>query len=122
MGEMNLTSMMDLTFLLLIAFIITYPTLEQGISVKLPRASAANVNESKSLSLTIAKDGRIYLDKAQISLDGLATALSDAVASDPNTALLLRGDEDLPYGRMVEVLKVAKKSNVVRMALVTEAE
>lgn len=117
-----MTPLIDLTFLLLIAFIITYPTLEQGISVKLPRASAANVNESKSMSLTIAKDGRIYLDKAQISLDGLATALSDAVASDPNTALLLRGDEDLPYGRMVEVLKVAKKSNVVRMALVTEAE
>lgn len=117
-----MTPLIDLTFLLLIAFIITYPTLEQGISVKLPRASAANISESKPMSLTIAKDGRIYLDKAQISLESLETTLSDAVASDPNTALLLRGDEDLPYGRMVEVLKVAKKSNVVRMALVTEAE
>ena len=121
-SNVDMTPLIDLTFLLLIAFIITYPSLEQGISVKLPRASAAKLDEPKSISLSIAQDGRIYLDKTQVTLEELEPALVSAIREDPDTALLLRGDEDLPYGRMVEVLRIAKKSNVARMALVTEAE
>lgn len=121
-SNIDMTPLIDLTFLLLIAFIITYPTLEQGISVKLPRASAAKLDDSKSIALSITQDGTIYLDKAPLTIDELEPALASAVREDPNVALLLRGDEELPYGRMVEVLRVAKRTNIARMALVTEAE
>ena len=121
-GTIDMTPLIDLTFLLLIAFIITYPALEQGIHVKLPRGEATRLDEPKSIALTVDRDGRIYLDKAPVGREDLESRLSDAVRENPDVALLIRGDEDLAYGRVVEVLRAAKKSNVARMALVTEAE
>ncbi|MGI6495741.1 MAG: ExbD/TolR family protein [Kiritimatiellia bacterium] len=117
-----MTPIIDLTFLLLIAFIVTYPSLEQAIKVKLPRGSASRIDEAKSISVTLDHEGRVYLDSVPVGYDELEARFADAIRENPDVALLIRGDEDLAYGRIVEVLRIAKNSNIVRMALVTEAE
>ncbi len=117
-----MTSLMDLSFLLLITFIISYPTLEQGINVKLPRGTADAIEHLKSQTLAIDAQGGIFLNNRRIGLDALEGELAVIVAKEPQTAVLVRGDERLDYGQVVKVLRVLHKARVTRMALVTEPE
>ena len=79
---MNLTAMSDLTFLLLITFIITFPMIEQGIPVKLPKGKSRQMDaQKKTSSVTVDEEGRVYLGDALVDYDGLAREL----AARPNT-------------------------------------
>ena len=121
MGEMNLTSMMDLTFLLLITFIITFPLIEQGLPVNLPKANAKHLDSKEhSVSITIKPDGSIFLDENPIALESLSAALSARLAIDPDTFVFIRGDEAVPYGRVVDVMKTVHSLDITRMTLVTQ--
>jgi biopolymer transport protein ExbD len=120
LSEIQMTSLMDLSFLLLITFIITYPTLEQGINVKLPRGQAARIDQVKSQNVTIDPRGQVFLNNRAITLAELEQRLTELVTQDPQTAVLVRGDERIEYGQIVKVLRVLHNSRVARMALVTE--
>ncbi len=120
LSEIQMTSLMDLSFLLLITFIITYPTLEQGINVKLPRGEAARIDQVKSQNVTIDLQGQVFLNNRPIALSELERQLTALVTKDPQTAVLVRGDERIEYGQIVKVLRVLHNSRVARMALVTE--
>ena len=68
-AEMNLTSMMDLTFLLLITFIITFPLIEQGLPVALPKGKAKPLETNdKPAVVTVDSQGRIYLGQTIVTL------------------------------------------------------
>lgn len=122
LSEIQMTSLMDLSFLLLITFIITYPTLEQGINIKLPRGQADHIENMKSQNLTIDAQGNLFYNNRQTTLVELEQTLVDLVTQDPQSAVLIRGDERLDYGQIIRVLRVFHKARVVRMALVTEPE
>lgn len=117
-----MTSLMDLSFLLLITFIITYPVLEQGINVKLPRGTADAIENLKSQTVDVDAQGGVFLNNRRISLEALENELTALIGQDPQTAVLVRGDERIDYGQIVQVLRVLHKAGVTRMALVTEPE
>lgn len=120
MSEINLTPLIDLTFLLLIAFIITFPMLEQGINVKLPRGKADRIDQQRSQNVSVNLQGQLFFNNRPTTLAELQQTLTGLIAKDADTMVLIRGDERLNYGRIVEVLRVLHKARVVRMALVTE--
>jgi biopolymer transport protein ExbD len=122
LSEIQMTSLMDLSFLLLITFIITYPALEQGINIKLPRGQAESIEHLKSQSVTVDAQGGLFFNNRQTTLAELEQALTALVAQDPQTSVLVRGDTRLDYGRVVQVLRVLHRARIVRMALVTEPE
>ena len=122
-AEMNLTSMMDLTFLLLITFIITFPLIEQGLPVNLPKdKSKALDSREHSVSVTVNAAGDVFFDQDPVPVDAesLERRLSAAVASDPDTFVFVRGDEAVSYGKVVEVLKLVTRLGITRMTLVTQ--
>jgi biopolymer transport protein TolR len=122
MSEINLTPMMDLTFLLLITFIITFPLVEQGIPVNLPKASAREVTSDKARTITLDMKGGVYLDDVPVSVDELRARVFEIVSADAGVSIMVRADERLAYGKVVEILKILHQANVVKMALVTESE
>jgi biopolymer transport protein ExbD len=122
LSEVQMTSLMDLSFLLLITFIITYPVLEQGINVKLPRGTADAIENLKSQTVAVDAQGGVFLNNRRISLEALENELTALIGQDPQTAVLVRGDERIDYGQIVQVLRVLHKAGVTRMALVTEPE
>ena len=121
-SEINLTPLIDLTFLLLIAFIITFPMLEQGISIRLPRGKADRIDQQRAQNVTVDVRGQLFLNNRPIGLPELEQRLAELVGKDPATAVLIRGDERLDYGRIVQVLRALRKAHITRMALVTEAD
>lgn len=120
-ASIDMNSLIDLTFLLLVTFMLTIPALEQGISIILPRGKTdtLQVKEHKPCTVTIDAEGRSYLNNTPITLDALEKELVAKVAFDPEVPVLVRGDERLTYGAVMDVVKLVYKCKVKRMSLVT---
>lgn len=121
-SEINLTPLIDLTFLLLITFIITFPLMEQGIAVNLPRGKADPLDPEESRSISLNLQGQLYLDDVMISKEELATEMTQLGAASPDVTVLVRADEGIRYGQVVEIMKILHDAKIARMALVTQEE
>lgn len=121
-SEINLTPLMDLTFILLITFIITFPLIEQGIPVNLPAGKAKTLSPDQARTITVDEEGRVYLDDVPIGLDELEESMVLMREAGSDIPVMIRADERIRYGRVVEVLKVLHDAHISRMALVTRAE
>ena len=119
LNEINMTPLIDLTFLLLITFIITMPMVEQGIPVNLPKGKARELDQSESRSITIDGTGGLFLDQMAVTIEQLGVEMKAAAAADPDTTVMVRADDKLAYGRVVEVMRILSESQITRMALVT---
>ena len=119
MSEPNMTPLMDLTFLLLIAFIITFPMLEQGISIRLPRGKTEQLDQNKSHTITVALGDEVYLDNHRVGHAELEVRLRDLAGLDPQPPILVRCDERVEYGALVKTLRILNSCRISRMALVT---
>ncbi len=122
MREINMTPLIDLTFILLITFIITFPLIEQGIPVNLPRGSAEELDPAKTRTISLDVQGQLYLDQSPLTLPELAEEMTQLGAEDPNLTVLVRADEAIRYGKLVEILKILHDAKIARMALVTTPE
>ena len=120
MSDPNMTPLIDLTFLLLITFIITFPMLEQGISIKLPRGKTEKIEQNKSQSISVALDGKVYFNNREISSGDLENELRQLAEQDPQPPVLVRCDERVDYGTLMKTLKLLHACKISRMALVTE--
>lgn len=116
-SDINLTPMMDLTFILLITFIITFPMIEQGISVNLPKSKAAAINEKKARSITLDLNGNLFLDDQPISKNDLIPALKN----NPSPRIYVRADKDNKYGQVTGLLGLLNEVNT-EIVLVTQPE
>ncbi|QHI69224.1 ExbD/TolR family protein [Tichowtungia aerotolerans] len=121
-SEINMTPLMDLTFILLITFIITFPLIEQGIPVNLPKGKAADLDNPDTRSITIDAVGTLFLDDEIILKEDLAGEMQRTGQLMPDTTVYVRADQSVEYGRVAEVVKMLYDAKVTRMALVTEAE
>ena len=120
-ASIDMNSLIDLTFLLLVTFILTMPALEQGISIMLPRAKTDILpsKNAKANTITVDINHRIFLNNVPITLEELEADLKAKVAEDPDVPVLVRGDERLEYGEVMDVVKIVYKCKVHKMALVT---
>lgn len=121
-SDINMTPLMDLTFILLITFIITFPLIEQGIAINLPQGKASDMEKTVSRSISLSIDKQLYLDDVPVSKEELVAAMADVSTAEPDTTIYVRADRQLAYGEVVEIMKVLHDANITRMALVTAAE
>ena len=121
-SEINLTPLMDLTFILLITFIITFPLIEQGIPINLPTQTATSISPTESTTVTIDELGTLYLDDAAISDLELGNAMRMLIIGQPDATVFIRADEALAYGKVVAVMKILRQASVKKMAFVTQSD
>lgn len=120
--EINMTPLIDLTFLLLITFIITFPLIEQGIPVHLPRGRAESLDEQMTRTITINERGQVFLDQRPVTREELASEMIHLGRAAPDAIIRVRADEKIAYGKLVEVLQILHNAKIARMALVTSPE
>jgi biopolymer transport protein ExbD len=121
-SEINLTPLMDLTFILLITFIITFPLIEQGIPVNLPQGQADPLAPEETRTITLDELGNLYLDEIIITHSDLAVEMKQLSLADPNISIMVRADKQIRYGKVVEILKILHDAKITRMALVTQSD
>jgi biopolymer transport protein ExbD len=119
--EINVVPMLDLAWNLLVVFMIVVTASVQGISVNLPKASAA-VSKIKpsTKAITITSEGTIFLDSFPVTLSELESRLRQFKAADPNLPVLIRGDEKISYKNIIEVLDLLQKLDITQLGLVTQ--
>jgi biopolymer transport protein TolR len=121
-AEINVTSLVDVAFTLLVIFIITAPILQGGVEVQVPRARAESIASSEGVIVTITRDGSIYIGDAEASYEELEPALTDVVRSRQANNIYLRADEGVEYGRVLQVLGAMKSLDIASVGLVSEPE
>jgi len=119
--EINVVPMLDLAWNLLVVFMIVVTASVQGISVNLPKASAAASKiKPTTKAITITAEGTIFLDSYPVTLGELEMRLRQAKASDPNLPVVVRGDEKVSYKNIIEVLDLLQKLEITQLGLVTQ--
>ncbi len=117
-AEMNLTPLMDLTFILLITFIITFPLIENGIPIKLPQGKSKPIDVSqKSVSITVDKEGRYFIGDEIVSIDELRANLQNQKAESPDLRVIIRGDVKAEYGSIAEIAKLLSEMGIKNTSL-----
>ena len=122
MADINVTPLVDVMLVLLIIFMIAAPMLHQGIEVALPRAQAENLQmrTEDPLVLSIDRDGKLFLKETQVELEDLIEQLEAQIDARGDEAVFLKGDRDVPYGRIVEVLDVLHRGGIIHVGMVTD--
>ena len=122
LSEISNTPLIDLSMLLLVTFLITYPLMEQGIHVNLPQNDADPLKTEQPHAVTVTAKGDIFLDDQPVTLPQLAEQARVLVERDPEVILYVRGDKDNRYELVVDVLNALRQAKVTRMALVTQGK
>lgn len=119
-AEINVIPLVDLTFNLLIIFMLATPLLETSINLKLPTATSGTMIEDRATRVvSVERNGRVFLDDVPVAMDGLRVQLQKAVRKDPEVPVLVRADQEIPYRQFVKVVDVLKESGVKKMGIVT---
>ncbi len=120
--QINVTPLLDLTFLLLIAFMITMPLMEYGTSVNPPEMNGEELPEENFVTVSVSKDDTYLLDDKVVSKEELTKKLQGIYARDPETDILVKGDAEQSYGGVLELLKLVRACGFKDAMLVTRAE
>ena len=118
-----MTPLMDLTFILLITFIITFPLIEQGMIINLPKGEASDLSKENTKSISVDINNQIFYDNKQLNeSEELLSRLQEEVKNFPNTTFLIRADQNLAYKDVMNLMRILNKAKISRMALVTQVE
>lgn len=118
--QINITPLLDLTFMLLIVFMITTPLMENGIDVTPPTMNADKLNTEKvTRNLTITRDGILTYEKTPVTPKELLATLQTLQQTNPDAVLLLRADGSRTYSEVISVMKTIRESGFKNVQLVT---
>ncbi len=127
-AEINVVPYIDVMLVLLIIFMVTAPLVQQGIEVQLPKASTKPLSqESKTpLIASINRDGDYFLNIGETQEKPLlGDELADIVAlqlnKDPSVAVLVKGDGDVAYRQVVELMVLLQGAGAPSVGLMTDA-
>ena len=127
LSEINVTPLVDVMLVLLIIFMVTAPLMTSGVSVDLPKTDAKPLNtDSQPLTVSIDASGKIFLQDQEVQLAELVTKLQ-AIAqkrhwpqNNQDRRIFVRGDKDLAYGRIMEVMGTITQGGFTKVALLAE--
>ena len=122
LGEINVMPLVDLFMQLFIAVIIFFPLVEYGMNINLPKATTDQIKREQTRTLSVSKQGKIYLNDVVLSQAQLRAELAKLAKVNPPITILVKADEANNYGAVMEVLKELHAAKITRIALMTQEE
>ena len=129
LAEMNVIPYIDVMLVLLVIFMVTAPLLQQGVEVRLPKASAKSLPSQSQPPMIVSVDakGLLYLSvsdapREPIQASVLAVRLENELRQHPDRKVLLRGDETASYGTVMQALVLLQKVGAPQIGLMTEEQ
>ncbi|MBL4794130.1 MAG: protein TolR [Pseudomonadales bacterium] len=126
MSEINVVPYIDVMLVLLIVFMVTAPLMSQGMRVELPQVDAPSIdNNQEPVIIAVDKAGQYYLNvggdpEKPILLDDLQEKVLKILRQKPNIPVLIEGDHEVPYGKIVFLMASLQASGTTNVGLVTE--
>lgn len=119
--EINITPMVDVMLVLLIIFMVAAPMMTTGVTVDLPESNASPVpGNDEPLSVSITSGGAIYIEKSKVELKALQKKLMAVTNAKKETRIFVRGDKNVDYGTIMQVVGEINAAGFNKVALLTE--
>jgi biopolymer transport protein ExbD len=123
LSEINITPLVDVMLVLLVAFVITIPALTNAIHINLPRTVQTTPPEQqKAITVTVDTAGTVYFDDVVVAQADLEQRLANIKASIAEPSLHLRADDRVPYGSVAKVMAAIEHSGISRVSVLTDKE
>jgi len=124
LSEINVTPLLDLAFVLLIIFMITTPLLENSVNLIVPSSAAANapISQSKVQTISIDRSATIKIDNEILDPGSLVTSLMELKRTNPDVAIVIRPDRELPVQKLVTVMDSLQRAGITKVGIATKAE
>jgi biopolymer transport protein TolR len=120
-SEPNVVPLCDVLLVLLIIFMVVTPLVKKGVNVMLPTAlNMIDYPENPELVLSIQKDGTMYLNREQVTMENLAIMLEELMLTASDKKLYLRADQDLEFGVVVDVIAPLKEAGIEIVGIIAE--
>ncbi len=122
MAEINVTPLVDVMLVLLIIFMVTAPMLQEGITVDLPAASGAPLQENpnqKDIIISVDNKGAIYIDDVEVQEKELVARTLAKIKENPRHSVYLRADSGVTYGVVVRVMAALRGAGVTSLGMLT---
>lgn len=117
-AEIDMTSMMDVVFIMLIFFIVTTSFVkEAGIEVNRPAAASAERQERGNIMIAVSETGAIWIDQRQVDLRAVRANIERLRAENPEGAVVIQADEASRTGILVEVMDQVRQAGVQNVAI-----
>jgi biopolymer transport protein TolR len=119
-AQINVTPLVDVMLVLLVIFMVTAPIIQQGVQVNLPQAKAGAIPGTEELLVvTIAKNGKVYLNDNVMSGAELGDKLRAIRKMQADKQVYLRADQDVRYGLVMKTIAEIKQAGIERLGMVT---
>jgi biopolymer transport protein ExbD len=119
----NITSLIDVIFMLLLFFMITSTFLEQpGIKLELPAARTTANSEPQEYVLTVDKKGELFLNRQPLTLAELEAEIRKALPLMKDSTLVLKADQEITHGLVVRIMDMAKRGGIKKLIIGTKPE
>src|SRR5881398_2175942 len=124
LSEINITPLLDLAFVLLIIFMITTPLLESSMSLIIPSSGGQNppVSSSQVQTISIDRNETIRLNNQLVDPNALSAQLSAIKRANPEVAVVIRPDRDLPVQKLVTLMDALQRAQITKVGIATRAE
>ncbi len=121
LAEMNITSLADVSFTLMIIFLIagvsTALSRQQGIDLELPRTTRPEPQTQRGLVISVKADGQIFIGTKAVTLNGFARALNDQLNKGEYNQVYLHADRRVDYGTIIEILGLIREQGITNIGL-----
>jgi len=119
-AQINVTPLVDVMLVLLVIFMVTAPIIQQGVQVNLPQAKTNAIPGTEApLIVTVAKNGKIYLNDNALSLNELGQKLRAIKKLQVDKQVYLRADQDVRYGTVMKTIAEIKQAGIEKLGMVT---
>ena len=121
-SEINVTSLVDVTMVLLIIFMITAPLLRSGIEVELPKSKADALKPYEGVVITLTREGTIKLNDETAKLENFEVKLLQIYAASSRKMVMLQADKEVPYGKVIQIMDRIKGAGINNLGLIVQPE
>lgn len=120
-ADINVTPFVDVMLVLLIVFMVTAPLLTVGVPVDLPQTAADQITTPEEpLVISVDKQGRVYIQDSEVALQDLVARLNAITGANAETRIYVRGDKDIQYGLVMQVMGLINQAGYSKVALLAE--
>jgi biopolymer transport protein ExbD len=124
LSEINITPLLDLAFVLLIIFMITTPLLESSMNLVIPSSGARNppIKSTQVQLVSIDRSETIRFNNEAVDLEALTARLTELKQTNPDVAVVIRPDRELPVQRLITLMDALKQAQITKVGIATRAE
>lgn len=122
-SDINITPFVDVMLVLLVVFMVTAPMMISGINVNLPSSNSAAISgNDEPLTITVNEQGNIFLQDIAIEDSQLVEKLIAITKEKKDSRILIRGDKNVNYGKMMSVVGAINEAGYSHISLVTQIQ